>query len=147
MPSRCVPGASQVEALKWIDLRRDLRQPADPEDPADMARLVEGYRRVREVAASLMIRRLCADPPSPDITDPDELHQMILREGYSVPHVVGTCAMGPSPDAGAVVDTSGCVHGAGGLLVADASIIPTAPSGFTHLPMIMLAEALAATRR
>ena len=89
-----------------------------------------------------MVRRLCADPPSPEITDPDELRQMILREGYSVPHVVGTCAMGPSLDAGAVVDSSGRVHGADGLLVADASIMPTAPSGFTHLPTIMLAERL-----
>ena len=54
---------------------------------------------------------------------------MILREGYSVPHVVGTCAMGPWPDAGAVVDAAGRVHGTDGLFVADASIIPTVPSG------------------
>ena len=112
------------------------------EDPADLARLVEGYRRVREVAASPLIRRLCSDPPSPEITDPDELRQMILREGYSVPHVVGSCAMGPSPAAGAVVDASGRVHGADGLLVADASIIPTAPSGFTHLSTIMIGQRL-----
>ncbi|MEO8250937.1 MAG: GMC oxidoreductase, partial [Chloroflexota bacterium] len=113
------------------------------EDPADLARLVEGYRRVREVAASPEIRRLCSDPPSPEITDPDELRQMILREGYSVPHVVGTCTMGPSPDAGAVVDATGRVHGTDGLRVADASMMPSVPSGFTHLPTIMIAERLA----
>ena len=112
------------------------------EDPTDLARLVEGYRRIREVAASPELRRLCSEPMPPEITDPEQLRQAILREGYSVPHVVGTCAMGPSTDAGAVVDSSGRVHGADGLLVADASIIPTAPSGFTHLPTIMLAERL-----
>lgn len=112
------------------------------EDPDDLARFVEGYRRVREVAASPEIRSLCSDPPSPEITDPDELRQMILREGYSVPHVVGTCAMGPSLDAGAMVDAAGRAHGTGGLVVADASIMSTVPSGFTHLPTIMIAERL-----
>ena len=50
--------------------------------------------------------------------------------------------MGPSPDAGAVVDAAGRVHGADGLLVADASMMPTVPSGFTDLATIMIAERL-----
>jgi len=66
----------------------------------------------------------------------------IRRTVYSIPHVVGTCAMGPSPDVGAVVDATGRVHGIEGLFVVDASIIPAAPSGFPHLVTIMLAERL-----
>ena len=51
--------------------------------------------------------------------------------------------MGPSPDAGDVVDAAGRVHGVDGLRVIDASVIPDAPSGFPHLVTIMVAEHLA----
>jgi choline dehydrogenase-like flavoprotein len=46
------------------------------------------------------------------------------------------------PDDGAVVDEAGRVFGTAGLYVVDASIMPTVPSGFTHLPTIMIAERL-----
>ena len=36
----------------------------------------------------------------------------------------------------------GQVHGTVGLSVIDASIIPNVPSGFTHIPTIMIAERL-----
>ncbi|MFL5749151.1 MAG: GMC oxidoreductase, partial [Chloroflexota bacterium] len=42
--------------------------------------------------------------------------------------------MGQRPDEGAVVDANGRVHGIEGLFVADSSIIPEPPSGFSHLP-------------
>jgi choline dehydrogenase-like flavoprotein len=50
--------------------------------------------------------------------------------------------MGPSPEDGAVVDGAGRVFGTERLFVVDASIIPTVPSGFTHIPTIMIAERL-----
>jgi choline dehydrogenase len=127
---------------------------ADPADPplihlprplgdADLDRLAEGYQRALEVAAQPPLRRLRTNaPPAPPATR-DELRSLIRQASYSVPHVVGTCAMGPSPTAGAVVDASGRVHGVENLYVADASIIPEPPSGFPHLPTIMLAERLA----
>lgn len=71
---------------------------------------------------------------------------VVLSAGtYGSPHVIGTCAMGPDPDDGAVVDADGSVHGIEGLSIVDASIIPNATSAFTHLPTIMLAERLAET--
>ncbi|MBA3689315.1 MAG: GMC family oxidoreductase N-terminal domain-containing protein [Chloroflexi bacterium] len=123
--------------------------PADPpritlphlEDPSDLERLAKGYRRAWEVASRPEIRRLCPEPLSPGMDD-DELPNAIRQTAYSIPHVVGTCAMGPSPDDGAVVDGLGRVHGTEGLFVVDASIMPTVPSGFTHLPTIMIAERL-----
>jgi choline dehydrogenase-like flavoprotein len=71
------------------------------------------------------------------------VRDVVRDELYSLPHVSGTCAMGPSPDDGAVVDASGRVHGTEALSVADASIIPTALSAFTHIPTIMIGERLA----
>ena len=89
-------------------------------------------------AGCVVVRRLAE---SGDRTD--DLRRRVLENAYSIPHVVGTCAMGPSPEDGAVVDSLGRVHGVDGLSIIDASIIPDAPSGFPHLVTIMLAERLA----
>jgi choline dehydrogenase-like flavoprotein len=53
---------------------------------------------------------------------------------------MGTCAMGARHEGGAVVDESGDVRGTTPLSVIDPSIVPDAPSGFTHIPVVMLAE-------
>lgn len=111
-------------------------------DPVDVERLAEAYVRGLEVAQRPEIRRLCADAPAPEARDGIEFRDWIRAASYSFPHVVGTCAMGPRPENGAVVDRSGRVHGTERLSVVDASVIPNAPSGFTHLPTIMLAERL-----
>jgi choline dehydrogenase len=111
-------------------------------DPFDVERLTEAYLRGIEVANRPEIRRLCADPPSPETRDRNDVQEMIRAHGYSFPHVVGTCAMGPQPDHGAVVDVSGTVHGTERLSIVDASIMPNGPSAFTHIPTIMLAERL-----
>jgi choline dehydrogenase-like flavoprotein len=50
--------------------------------------------------------------------------------------------MGSRPEDDAVVDPSGRVHGTERLSVVDASIMPDVPSGFTHIPTIMIAERL-----
>ncbi|MDQ1605221.1 MAG: choline dehydrogenase, partial [Actinomycetota bacterium] len=112
-------------------------------DPADVDVLVEGYRRAYDVAAHAALRSVCTGAPPPLPAAVDELREQVRRTVGSFPHVVGTCAMGPDPGRGAVVDPSGGVHGVDRLSVIDASIIPTAPSGFPHLISVMLAERLA----
>jgi choline dehydrogenase len=155
------PGAPENPPQFWIDIvllkphsRGSVRlrsaDPADPprinlpnfREPSDLERLAEGYRRAREVASLPEIRSLCDDPLPPEIGDEEELRRTVRHGAYSVPHVVGTCSMGPSPDDGAVVDRSGRVFGTERLFVVDASIMPTVPSGFTHIPTIMIAERL-----
>lgn len=106
----------------------------DLDDTSDVTRLAEGYRRALEVANDPALRRHCSGPAP---SEPAELEQLIRSELFSVPHTVGTCAMG------AVVDAAGNVFGADGLTVVDASIMPDVPSGFTHFPTIMIAERLA----
>jgi choline dehydrogenase len=121
--------------------------PADPpritlpgvRDPFDVERIVEGYLRGLEVANRTEIRRLCVDRPSPETADVEGL---VRANAYSLPHVVGSCSMGRRHEDGAVVDASARVHGAERLFVVDASIVPNAPSAFTHLPTLMLAERL-----
>lgn len=58
-------------------------------------------------------------------------------------HVCGTCRMGRSGDADAVVDSAGRVRGIEALRVVDASIFPTIPRAYTHFLVIMAAEKLA----
>ena len=103
-------------------------------DPFDVGRLAEAYRRGLEVASRPEIRRLCAEPPAPRPLSTSELPDLIRAKGYSLPHVAGTCAMGPHPDDGAVVETSERVYGTGRLSVIYASVIPNGPSAFTHIP-------------
>jgi choline dehydrogenase-like flavoprotein len=127
--------------------------PADPpairlpclDDPGDVDRLTEGLHRARELASGPALRRVCEAPPAPEHSDPAEVHAWIRHERSSVPHTVGTCAMGTAPDDGAVVDPFGNVHGVTDLSVIDASIIPRPTSGFPHLVTIMLAERLSST--
>ena len=124
--------------------------PADPprvelpnlREPSDVERLTEAYRRGWDVASRPRIRRLCADPLPAESGNDHELRRSIRQAAYSDPHVVGTCSMGLSPENGAVVDGSGRVYGTERLFVVDASIMPTVPSGFTHIPTIMIAERL-----
>jgi choline dehydrogenase len=110
-------------------------------DPSDHARLVEAYRIALELVNHPDLAATVAPPP-PDV-NPADLSAHVYSVARSLPHVVGTCAMGPRPEEGAVVDTAGGVHGTEGLTIADASVMPDVSSGFTHFPTIMIAERLA----
>jgi 5-(hydroxymethyl)furfural/furfural oxidase len=59
-------------------------------------------------------------------------------------HPAGSCRMGRADDRDAVVDNAGRVHGVAGLRVVDASVMPTLPAGNTNVPVIMIAEKMAA---
>jgi len=116
------------------------------QDSADVERLAEGYRLGIDVANRPELRAICQDPPPMD-EGAEAARRLVVAQRYSLPHVVGTCAMGPDPANGAVVDATGRAHGTDGLFVVDASIIPDAPSGFPHLVTIMLAERFADSLR
>lgn len=117
------------------EVRLRSLDPADPpvirlpnlDDGEDVRRLIEGYRLALRVGGL------------PDEPDDASLEARIRADAYSIPHVVGTCALG------SVVDQEGAVHGAERLWVADASIIPEAPSGFVHIPTVMVAEKLSSS--
>jgi choline dehydrogenase len=107
----------------------------------DYERLVEGLLRAQDIAEHPALRRLC-DRPATDLSTPEMVRRWVRQERYSIPHTVGTCAMGDDPDNGSVVDAQARVYGINRLAVVDASIIPFPPSGFPHIVTIMLAERL-----
>jgi choline dehydrogenase len=116
------------------------------QDPADLAAMIRGVRSARQVGAISPLRELAGGPEQwlgAGKAEGAELVDAIRRSVWTYHHACGTCAMGPDPEQGAVVNTRGEVYGVSGLSVVDASIMPVIPSGNTHLPTLMLAEHLA----
>ena len=71
----------------------------------------------------------------------DEYLECLARHyTNTIYHHSGSAKMGPHSDPEAVVDPRLRVFGVGGLRVADASIMPTVPSGNTNAPSIMIGE-------
>jgi choline dehydrogenase len=128
--------SSHVESRPLIDLRLLSER-------SDLELLAEGFERAYELAAHPELRRVCGSELTPLVRDRGQLLRIVRENAYPLPHVFGTCAMGPSAEDGAVVDASGRVHGSEGLFVIDASIMPSVPSAFTHIPTIAIAERLA----
>ena len=111
-------------------------------EPADLERLEEGYLLGLDLANRPEIRAISSGAAPPEPRSAAELRRRVQENLYSIPHVVGTCRVGPSPEDGDVVDSTGLVHGVERLSVIDASIIPEPPSGFPHLITLALAEHL-----
>jgi choline dehydrogenase len=61
----------------------------------------------------------------------------VTDSGY---HPCGTVPMGPEGSDGAALDEHGRVRGVEGLVVADASVMPTIPTANTNLPTLMIGE-------
>ncbi|WP_250529728.1 GMC family oxidoreductase N-terminal domain-containing protein [Caballeronia sp. ATUFL_F1_KS4A] len=77
------------------------------------------------------------------LADDRALAAFIRANVFGVWHASGTCRMGGAEDRDAVTDTEGRVHGARGLRVVDASLMPRLPSANTNIPTIMIAEKIA----
>jgi choline dehydrogenase len=109
-------------------------------EPEDLAALVAGFKRLREIAhtdplASVRGRELI---PGEEVQSDSEIEDFLRRELELLYHPAGTCRMGS--DDMAVVDPSLRVRGVEGLRVADASIMPVIVGGHTHAPVVMIAE-------
>ncbi len=78
-------------------------------------------------------------PPVDTSSDEEFLDVARSRCGTSW-HLMGTCRMGSPSDHGSVVDSQLRVIGLDGLRIADASIMPSMPSGNTQVPTMMIAE-------
>ena len=74
-----------------------------------------------------------------DATD-NEIDDWALRQVGAYSHAAGSCAMGNSRDAMAVVNERAEVIDYQNLWLCDASILPTLPRANTHLPVVMVAN-------
>jgi choline dehydrogenase-like flavoprotein len=114
--------------------------PAFLADPDDLARMVRGFQRMRQILAqpalaSLGGRELAA---SAGAQTEAQIIDFIRNHADTIYHPVGSCRMGPGPLD--VVDAELQVHGLQGLRVVDASIMPRIVGGNTNAPTIMIAE-------
>jgi choline dehydrogenase len=115
-------------------------------DPGDLERMCDGIEFATE---------LFRTPPLADLSEPidertwvtgdrDALRELVRRRAVTTNHCSGTAKMGPATDPLAVVDQTGRVYGADGLVVADSSVFPTCPRGNIHFPVVAVAEKIAA---
>jgi choline dehydrogenase len=108
------------------------------EHPNDIAAMLDAMRFVQRLAATEPLSQFFGELISPGA---NEDWEKFARSSYaSYYHGVGTCKMGPSSDAMAVVDQHLRVHGFDNLWVGDASIMPTVVHANTNFTVMMIAE-------
>lgn len=118
-----------------IELRA-LSHPDDLEQAAEaleLAWLLGSTHAMRDLAT-------LAVPSERGLGSRASFREIARRQCGSGYHPCGTAKMGADSDPLAVTDGRGRVRGVTGLLVADASLMPTIPSGNIHLPTLMIGE-------
>ena len=112
------------------------------EDDVDRARAVEAMMLARRLAQQPPLRKLATQllPRAAVIDDPERADSWIRKSCDSGYHPCGTAPMGPAEDPHAVTDGRGRVRGIEGLMIGDASLMPTIPSANIHLAVVMVAE-------
>jgi choline dehydrogenase len=129
-----------------------IRSPRAEDAPAIAPRYLstDGDRMV--AAASLRLtRRIAAQPalaryaprefkPGVQFQSDADLWRLAGDIGTTIFHPVGTCRMGRADDPASVLDARLRVRGVEGLVVADASAMPSITSGNTNAPALMIAE-------
>jgi len=106
-------------------------------DEADVQVLTDGFKQLRELGRSQVLRRYAAREVRPGENVSAESHVRATARGFF--HPTGTCGIGR------VVDETGRVYGYENLVVADASIMPSIPRVNTNLTTAAIAEKLAET--
>jgi choline dehydrogenase len=121
--------------------------PAYFRDPADMATMLAGTERARQLAAAPSLARWGNKElvPGARARTPRSLKRWIERYAMTTYHFAGTCRMGD--DDTAVVTPDLRVRGVSGLRVADASVIPFTPVSAMNAPSMLIGYRVAKTIR
>lgn len=120
--------------------------------PSDMQRMREALMVLLDLADSTAVKShthgvYCDESGTPaesllDMNESELSGWMRAHVGNYL-HAAGTCRMGPTSNAMAVVDPSGRLIGYENVWACDASIMPSLPRANTHLPVVMMAEVIA----
>jgi choline dehydrogenase len=112
------------------------------QEQADVNAMVRGVHLARwfgEADAYSPLRGQEILPGAAMKSDTD-LVTFVRRDTDTIFHGAGTCRMGPSSDATAVVDSSLRVRGIEGVRVADGSIMPEVVNAPTNAACVMIGE-------
>jgi choline dehydrogenase len=112
---------------------------SDP-DGEDERVLVDGIHITRELGADPRLAALLGKEkwPGPRVLSAEQVAEFARATVAHYFHPVGTCAMGPAGDRGAVVDARGRVHGLDNCYAGDASIMPVVPRANTNVPAFVV---------
>ncbi|SHF90863.1 choline dehydrogenase [Streptoalloteichus hindustanus] len=109
-------------------------------EPHDLEVMVDSVLMVRDIVnqPAMDSWRGTEIAPGLNVAERGRTREFVRAATLSYHHQVGTCRMGV--DSLSVVDPELRVHGVRGLRVADASVMPQAPTGNTTAPVVMIAE-------
>ena len=116
------------------------------EEAEDRRRMRDGIRMLvglqdHPAMSALIEGRL--NPLDSDLESDDTLDAWMRREVWTGAHISCTAKMGPDSDPMAVVDQYGKVHGADGLRVVDASIMPNCVRANINVTVMTIGERIA----
>lgn len=108
---------------------------SDP-DGADLALMIEGVERAREILAAPALSEHVGEglEPLDSVTSREDIEAFVRQQSETLYHPTGTCRMG------AVVDAELKVRGVDGLRVVDASIMPRIVRGHPNATCLMIGE-------
>jgi len=112
------------------------------EHPADRARVAEALQLAWLTASTPVLSDMASFlwPSERVLRDKQDLLRWLPASTGSGYHPCGTIPMGPDAGPDACVDQYGRLRGVDGVVVADASIMPTIPSSNTNFPTLMIGE-------
>ena len=109
----------------------------------DQERMREGVRLCVRLLEHEAFKDIIAErlmPTDEDLASDEALDAWLLKTVATTQHIAGTCKLGPSSDAMAVVDQYTRVHGLQGLRVVDASVMPNVIRANTNATTVIIAE-------
>ena len=129
-----------VRALSSCIKDAPLIQPNYLKETIDQDVLIQGVKICRDLLKTSNMKKISIKEtlPGKNIKTDSEILNFIKNNGATVYHAIGSCRMGIDKDA--VVDSNLKLNGVENLRVADASIMPTMPSGNTNAATLMIAE-------
>ncbi|MFG2891923.1 GMC family oxidoreductase [Streptomyces sp. NPDC048248] len=114
----------------------------EDEGDYDGQTLVDGVKLAREIAKAEPFAKWLKREvfPGPEVTDDEEISELVRKCAHTVYHPAGTCKMGAPDDELAVVDPELKIRGLQGIRIADASVFPTLPAVNPMLGVLMVGE-------